>query len=198
MTTVSTPGVDIDSRAVRAIVEFGAQQKAAELSALVTFLQRRRLSSVLEIGSWSGGTLWLWAQLADTVVSIDVSEIPTAHIDRPVMLVRGDSRSWSTWRAVAGLVFDMVFIDGDHHYAGAASDWAMYSPLVKLGGIAVLHDIATHDPGVECEVDRLWMQLKDRHDTREFVIPHDPPTDPPIHPNNALPERGAGIGVVLL
>lgn len=197
MTTVSTPGVEIDPRAVRAIVAFGAQQKAAELSALVAFLERRELSSVLEIGSWTGGTLWLWAQLADTVISIDVSEIPTGHIDRPVLLVRGDSRSRSTWRTVAGLSFDMVFIDGDHRYAGVASDWAMYSQLVNPGGVVVLHDIVKHAPEAECDVDRLWAELKTRYTTREFVIPVDPPTDPPIDPRNALPERAAGIGVVL-
>ena len=33
-----------------------------------------------------------------------------------------------------------VLIDGDHSYEGVRSDWQIFSPLVRPGGYAILHD----------------------------------------------------------
>jgi hypothetical protein len=35
---------------------------------------------------------------------------------------------------------DLLFIDGDHSYAGVKSDWEAYGPMLKPGSIAVFHD----------------------------------------------------------
>ena len=53
----------------------GACQKLRELTPLVALLRRRKLHTVLEIGTMTGGTLWLWCQLAlpdAVVVSVDL------------------------------------------------------------------------------------------------------------------------------
>src|SRR6185436_5264751 len=53
----------------------GACQKLRELTPLVALLRRRKLHTVIEIGTITGGTLWLWCQLAlpdAVVVSVDL------------------------------------------------------------------------------------------------------------------------------
>lgn len=35
---------------------------------------------------------------------------------------------------------DLVFIDGDHSYEGVKSDWLLYEPLVRAGGLVLFHD----------------------------------------------------------
>ncbi len=61
-----------------------------------------------------------------------VDTIPGAGRDRPV---------------------DVLFIDGDHTYDGCLADWRMYSPLVRPGGLILLHDIRC--AGEEA-VARVW------------------------------------------
>src|SRR2546425_2300830 len=53
----------------------GACQKMRELRPVVSLLQRRRLHTVVEIGTLKGGTLWLWCQLATpdaVLLSVDL------------------------------------------------------------------------------------------------------------------------------
>jgi predicted O-methyltransferase YrrM len=37
--------------------------------------------------------------------------------------------------------FDFVFLDGSHAHAGVLLDWAIYSPMVRRGGLVVINDI---------------------------------------------------------
>jgi predicted O-methyltransferase YrrM len=61
------------------------------------------------------------------------------------------------------------------------SDFEMYSPLVKSGGLIALHDICI-DPDPSCKVNDYWNEIKDRYDSREIVKD---------------PDQGwAGIGVI--
>ena len=63
--------------------------------------------------------------------------------------------------ALAGEPVDLLFIDGDHSYAGVSEDLAMYGPLVKPGGFIAFHDIndtETHR-SLGCEVAKLWQEL---------------------------------------
>ena len=41
-----------------------------------------------------------------------------------------------------GSPIDLLFIDGDHSYAGAKSDIQLFTPHVKVGGLVVFHDVA--------------------------------------------------------
>jgi predicted O-methyltransferase YrrM len=183
-------------------IERGAIQKPDELQQFVEFLEGRDLRNVLEIGTCHGGTLWLWCQLAHPhaqIVSVDLPNGPfgggypdeaiSKLIDYTtgyqwIQLLRGDSHDEqmlkSVRRFLAGKKLDLLFIDGDHSYEGAKRDWEMYSPLVREDGIVVFHDIVEHDDPA-CQVDRLWNELKDDHDHKEFCSP----------------DRGwAGIGVI--
>lgn len=52
---------------------------------------------------------------------------------------------------------DFLFIDGDHSYRGVKSDYEMYSPLVRTGGIVAFHDIGKNEQG---DCSRLWEEIK--------------------------------------
>jgi predicted O-methyltransferase YrrM len=170
----------------------GAVQKKGELRGFISFVRRRRPSTVVEIGTYRGGTLWLWSRLADRnaiLVSIDMpggafgGGYDEAHVavlksfrgrHQRLELIRDDSHSPRTLdalkAALAGRPVDLLFIDGDHTYEGVRKDYEMYASLVGSGGVIAFHDILPHTSEPTCEVDKLWNELKRQsHDTREFV-----------------------------
>jgi len=52
-----------------------------------------------------------------------------------------------------GPIFDFVFIDADHSYAGCGADIDAYRPLLRPGGVLAGHDYAERWPGVRQAVD---------------------------------------------
>jgi predicted O-methyltransferase YrrM len=184
--------------------EFAVAQKRKELSRLLWLVQDLRPAMVLEIGTQAGGTLYCWCRLADanaTIVSIDLpwgrfgggytkereqemmSLFPTDG--QQLHLLREDSHDPSTLDRLKSILdgrhLDLLFIDGDHTYEGVRRDFEMYSPLAAEGGAIVLHDILEHPAGTDCDVRRLWNEVKD--DYRHVEI-----TEPP--------EDWGGIGVL--
>ena len=69
-----------------------------------------------------------------------------------IHLIKGDSRAAATYEQVAqvlqGQPVDLLFIDGDHEFAGVESDFLMYSGLVRPGGFIVFDDANTQYPGI--------------------------------------------------
>jgi len=51
---------------------------------------------------------------------------------------------------------DILFIDGDHKYEGAKKDFEMYVPLVKKGGLIIMHDTVNIREGVK----DFWKEIK--------------------------------------
>jgi len=104
----------------------------------------------LEIGTGSGGTLYLFSQLSEKkakIISVDLRH-PSWKIDfynklvRPsqkLFLVGGDSHRIQTLNKIGRILknqkLDLLFIDGDHSYKGVKSDFEMYKNLVKKGGV---------------------------------------------------------------
>jgi len=161
----------------------GAMQKPDELAALIELLAGRKLTSVVEIGTALGGTLFLWCRLAHpeaTIVSIDLPGGPFGSPDgtaqpsvlasfaestQSVHLLRLDSRDPAT-RAeldtlLGGQPIDLLFIDGDHTYRGVRADFLEYAPRVRDGGLVVFHDILPTETHPEVEVHRLWRKLQE-------------------------------------
>ena len=142
--------------------------------------------SVLEIGTASGGTLFLLTRVAAPealLISVDLRRGQfgggyPAWRGRPVPLVRPRSSaraararrlpraahpragSAAYWRAEP---LDLLFVDGDHTYEGVKQDFADYAPLVRPGGIVALHDIVPGGPGKHGDpggVPTFWQELK--------------------------------------
>jgi cephalosporin hydroxylase len=194
---------DATKRAAEAIM-WGALQKPDELEMLGRFLAKRRHPQVVvEVGTARGGTLWYWCQYAThdaLLISVDlpggdfgggytVEDVPRllghARAAQDIQLLAGNSHSPKMLEAVEKLLdgrkVDLLFIDGDHSYEGVKQDWEMYSPLVGQGGLIIFHDIVEHTKIPECQVDRLWNELKPEHKHEEFCAS----------------DRGwAGIGVI--
>lgn len=177
-----------DVRVARRAVELGAMQKIRELAPLLGLVRRLEARVVVEIGSAKGGTFYAWAQVTRPdalLVSIDlpggafggrlrgVDVGPLARDGQAVEAIRGDSHDPETFErllsVLGGRPVDVLFIDGDHSYAGVRDDFERYAPLVRPGGLVALHDIVPHPPGSACEVDRFWLELSAGRRSRELV-----------------------------
>lgn len=143
-----------------------------------------RPTRVLEIGSGYGGTTALWCEMVQgpgaQVVSVDIplgvhpgGLSPQDALVRDARLkaayqafhaITADSQRAETFSLVAGVAggpFDLLFIDGDHHYESIRNDFETYSPLVKKGHPVLLHDImdTLYYRSLGINVARLWSEL---------------------------------------
>jgi cephalosporin hydroxylase len=69
-----------------------------------------------------------------------------------------------TWlrKELRGLPVDVLVIDGDHSAKGVLQDFDTYSPLVRPGGMVLMHDIAVmNDP--RAQVCLVWPELSTRY-----------------------------------
>lgn len=64
---------------------------------------------------------------------------------------------------------DFLFIDGDHTYEGVKKDFAMYSPLVREGGIIAFHDIVLGPSENVGGVRKFWDEIKKGYEYIEIV-----------------------------
>lgn len=162
----------------------GALQKPGELAQLLGLLAGRQPRVIVEIGSDAGGTLWAWSQLPGPprVVGVDLPGGPysTGRLldTHGATMVIGNSHMRMTLDLVReqlhGEPADVLFIDGDHSYAGARLDYLAYGQLVRPGGLIVLHDIHPHqDPTVG--VGRLWQEITWQQPGREFITEPEQP-----------------------
>jgi predicted O-methyltransferase YrrM len=152
-------------------------QSPREILALLRILKQASPQRILEIGTASGGTLFLFTRIAAAdaqLVSIDLpggpggGGYPTWKVPlyqefplpgQRLELIRDDSHDPGVLSHVAELVgdrgLDFLFIDGDHSYDGVKRDFEMYGSLVKPGGMIAFHDIDY------CrDVRRLWDEVK--------------------------------------
>jgi predicted O-methyltransferase YrrM len=170
-------------------------QVAPEIAAFMRILEAEPPERVLELGTASGGTLFLLTRVAAPdalLISVDLRRgrfgggyarwrAPLyrsfARDAQTVRLVRGDSHSAESRRRILRLLdgnaLDLLFVDGDHMYEGVQQDLADYAPLVRPGGIVALHDIVPGGPGKHGDpggVPVAWQELKAVHpDTIEIV-----------------------------
>lgn len=188
--------------------DFAAQVLPAHQvrSEIVGFLDLARSigpQTAMEIGTAEGGTNFLLgAALPDVTLKIGVdlfvqnTRILEAFCRPGLRQVFLNTSSYAPETVeqirgvLAGRPLDILFIDGDHTYAGAKADFVAYAPFVRSGGLVAFHDIVPdyrtrfgRDTGRWAgEVPQLWQELRPTFaQTWEFVA--DPNQD------------GLGIGV---
>jgi cephalosporin hydroxylase len=169
---------------------FHAFQVPEELVRLLEDVRALKPQSVLEIGTHRGGTLYLWARLAQpgaVLISIDLPggkfgggyspfRAPIyrrfAQQNQRVHLLRANSHSPATLvevrQLLSGQPIDLLFIDGDHTFEGVKKDWEMYSPLVRSGGLVVFHDVAKNYE--DTQVKAFWDTIKTGYTFREYMV----------------------------
>jgi predicted O-methyltransferase YrrM len=183
-------------------------QLPSELRSLLELLAQERSRAVVEIGTGPGGALFLFASVAQpdaVLVSIDAAAAEgvfggrrsykrrarlyraLGDRDQRVVFIAADSHRDETRReveaALGGQPVDLLFIDGDHAREGVESDFRMYSPLVREGGLVALHDIVPGPAEHVGGVPEFWQQIRDG-DALEFV--------------DDWSQGGCGIGVLRL
>lgn len=159
----------------------GASQRPDELAEALELVASIKPDVIVEIGCDVGGTLFAWRQVCPYVYGITLADnsYETGGQGRPLVdhgaAVRvGDSHDpasleWLT-KQLAGRPVDVLVIDGDHMIDGVHSDLGMYGPLVRPGGLILLHDIASvGDP--RAEVWKVWPELTERYRTSEIRSP---------------------------
>lgn len=149
---------------------FGIQQVRRELFEFCQVLTghlKTNDCTMIEIGlGHHGSTHFLWRQLFQRVLTIELNHdrvrrfslnmdlYHKCHVldDGKSLFVIGPSQGIDAVTKVYNNIdqADVLFIDGDHSYAAALSDWLLYSPLVKPGGIVAFNDslFQLHDGGV--------------------------------------------------
>lgn len=170
-----------------------AVQERDEIVGLASEVRSLQPEVIVEIGTFKGGTLFVFCRVFPAIREIVSIDLPGGEFgggyhfrrrrlyreflfDRPgasMELIQGDSHKRDVQQELelhlAGRPIDFLYIDGDHTYEGVRSDFEMYSPLVRSGGVAVFHDIATLNAG--CGVGRLWAELRDLYQSEVWIAP---------------------------
>ena len=131
--------------AEKAVQGYGALQDEWELAILLQIVQLHRPAKMLEIGSYTGGSLYAWrTALPDChVFSCTLGDIPNFHGHGASMII-GDSTHPDTQRRIfeRGADMDFVFVDGGHDQATAESDVELAFKLTaQTNGLVGIHDI---------------------------------------------------------
>ncbi|MCX6006130.1 MAG: class I SAM-dependent methyltransferase [Chloroflexi bacterium] len=181
-------------------------QVKSEIIQLLEIINQRKPELVVEIGTYRGGVMFLLSRVASPtaeLISIDYPDVRfgggyeswmTCLIKgfksgrQKIHLIWGDSHRADTLTRVSDILngrkADLMFIDGDHSYEGVKKDFKMYSPLVKQGGMLVFHDVVIHTAELGCEVNKLWIELKDSEQYRTDEIIND------------VTQNTCGIGII--
>ena len=173
--------VDLNAVAAEACAKHGASQIAEELAEALALVQDIDPRVIVEIGCDSGGTLYAWSQICARVygITLEVNDYASGGSNHPLTRhgadVRiGDSHNYESYhwltQKLDGHKISALIIDGDHSLHGVYNDIAMYAPLVRRGGLVLIHDITvTRDP--RCMVWKAWPEFhdNDQFDTAEIV-----------------------------
>lgn len=169
----------------------GPAQHESEITGFMKLVAAQRPQVLCEIGTQDGGNLLLMGRyLASLSLLIGVD----LHIRNKGMLrsllaagrtpvfLEGSSYSGRmherVQRVLDGREIDVLFIDGDHSYGGAARDFLLYRRFVRDGGFIGFHDIVPDRRGEACaggsdayagDVPVLWNELKPLFEHYEFV-----------------------------
>jgi cephalosporin hydroxylase len=165
---------------------FFIQQSRYETYNLLQVLVHHRPKILLEIGSASGGTLFLFCHIASedaTLISLDIDNVLWKKLlfkyfsrgKQKIVVIKGDSHDPKIFNTIKKILgnckIDFLFHDADHSYEGVKKDFEMYSPLVRKGGIIAFHDIVTNS--IICpygwDVSKFWNEIKNMYNHMEII-----------------------------
>lgn len=148
----------------------------SDLAVLLRVLEPMNIQYVIDIGTYHGGSVETWVKAFNPykLVTIEIKLKELFHknmvIEYPQCnyLWGCDSTNPTTLDKIREIipVCDFLFIDGYHTYANVRRDFEMYSPLVKKGGVVVLHD--TYPLHYEIQVKPFFEELKAKHNYLEI------------------------------
>lgn len=191
----------------RAVLLNAAQQKE-EIDSFLSLLKGKNILNMCEIGSYRGGTLYVWCRIINKtakIIAIDscfresfametgskaikvLSKFKTRN--QKLFFVDIDSHSEEARKKVLSILdgdkLDFLFIDGDHSYEGVKSDFENYRNLVNKGGIIAFHDIVPGLPELVGGVPKFWQEIKSKYNTHYELV-------------KDWNQGGFGIGVLII
>ncbi|MCX7745001.1 MAG: class I SAM-dependent methyltransferase [Flavobacteriales bacterium] len=170
-----------------------AEQDPFEIRELAKLVSSKNPKVIVEIGTYKGGTLFIWTRtnpLAELIVSIDLPggqfgggyDIQREKLyrlfsyDRPNLrmeFLRGNSHLIETVtklkKILGDRLIDFLYIDADHTFDGVKTDFELYAPLVRKGGLIAFHDIYNMKPNHEVRL--FWKKIKQNYHHREILGP---------------------------
>lgn len=166
----------------RKAVAVGASQDPGELESVLHLVSERYPAIIVEIGCDTGGTLYAWSQICPEVygITLEDNSYVTGGQGRPLVtnganVLQGDSHDPASlaWlnRWLHARPADVLVLDGDHHVPGILMDLGMYGPLVRKGGLILLHDIYSKGDA-RAEVWKVWPDLTREFRTSQIMGPH--------------------------
>ena len=204
----------------------GPSQLKSEILPMLDFAAELKPRTVVEIGTETGGTTFLFGAgltTVDLLVGIDCFVRNQKRLralgrdELELHFISADSASPATYARLeailGGRMIDLLFIDGDHSFHGAARDFRTYRRLVRPGGLIAFHDIVPDSmlrSGVASaawagEVPLLWELLRSQYRSHEFVeswtrqegsgiglLEYDPEVAPQLVPARAMFSPGDG------
>jgi predicted O-methyltransferase YrrM len=154
-------------------------QVTEELAQFIKYIKPLNLNYALEIGAGFGGTTEAISHFTSHLISIDSGEprFDVLEINKRCgfRYLQGDSHYDEAHKAVEEILegnkLDMLFIDGDHSYAGAKLDFLQFRDMIAPGGIIAFHDIvdSEHHRAKKCNVFVLWRELKKLYEYTEII-----------------------------
>ena len=180
-----------------------SHQRKNEFCSFIDFLNRHKISVIVEIGTADSGTHLLLSELVysqKTMIAIDLEirnrkSLSTINSNNDNRLsIEGSSHSGRTHSKLLSLLknkkIDLLFIDGDHSYEGVKKDFELYRSSVSKNGIIAFHDIVPDSfsrTGIKTssyvgEVPKFWNEIKKNYNYEEFIESKD--------------QDGCGIGVI--
>lgn len=151
--------------------------------------------TLLEIGCFRGQILSLWSILKPQASIFGITPLDTSgdvwqsdyaadikkihddfKLEQP-FIYHGRSDNPEIIKTASNLLYDVVYLDGDHTYVGVMNDLTHYAPLVKPGGYLVMDDCCC-DMQMEFgffqgikEVNEAFADyMKDNGDKWEFMV----------------------------
>ena len=168
-------------------------QEHNELKSLSERVMLHNPKVIVEIGTWNGGTFFVWSRIfpnANKIISIDLPdgqygggydvkrikffrEFISDRTNTAMHFIRGDSKSLDSVSGLKKILgddkIDFLYLDGDHTYEGIKKDFEIYKDLMSDDGLIGFHDINTFKDGHE--VHRYWNEIKDGFKYEEFIKP---------------------------
>lgn len=164
-----------------------------ELKNLSESVMKQNPKVIVEIGTWNGGTFFVWCRIfpdADNIISIDLPdgqygggydikrikffrEFVSDRSNTVLDFIRGDSKSSESINSLKKILgekkIDFLYLDGDHTYEGIKKDFEIYKDMMSDDGLIGFHDINTFKDGHE--VYKYWSEIKSNYKYEEYIKP---------------------------
>jgi predicted O-methyltransferase YrrM len=166
-----------------AMLEFGEQELLYDLPRIF------KGGSIANLGHARGGSALLMAKglqdnsLSGFIRSVDTfkykgglrfseayERVVEHELESYIALYKGTTDYWGEKFSKRRLEFDFIFIDADHSYKGVQSDFRVWSPMLKEGGLVAFHDtnqeFSRQVLDEELIGNPLWNEYEDLHINR--------------------------------